>query len=146
MCARVILWSIFLLAVGCSKQDEKSISYGERSNFRGERVYLLLATEVFATYAPYLKAINQERTSLTFQSMEANLQLNLVRIKFVLKNEQLSDQTRAILEQTLRDYSIIMTRQPPVYRVWNVKGQIYDLGENEPILPRHYRVYDVLTE
>lgn len=142
--AIILVWQVLVLNTGCSKVDSEKASYGELPRYRHERVHLLLSAEVFAAYAPYSTMKAADRETLMFQSMEANLQLNLARIKHVLDTEELSRQTRSMLEQNVRDCSMLFARFPPVYRVWNVKGQVYDLGEKEPILPRYTKVYDIL--
>lgn len=146
-CYTVSVFCILLCLSACSKQSaNKNASYGELSEYRSERVYLLLACELFAAYAPYSNAKGHERETLTFQAMEANMQLNLVRIKYVLDKEILSENTRRILSQSVSDCRLIYKKNPPVYRVWADAGKVYDLGTSEPVLPRHFPVYDILVE
>jgi hypothetical protein len=138
--------AINLWLISCSKDTHIDKSYGELSEHRAERVYLLLAFQIFPTYGPYMNAQNKERESEAFIVMESTLQLNLARIKYVMKNEVLSEETRYILDHTLKTCDKLFKKHPPVYHVWNTKGKVYDLGKEEPILPRFCAVYDILND
>lgn len=141
----LVLTSLVSSSCQPTPQNAAKESSGQNSRFHDERVYLLLATEVIRLFPAFLNASEGERKTPSFWAIEATLQINFVRLCYGLEHEKLNEETRRILEQLRRDFTVIFDKHNTVIRFWGKPGQRFDLDAAEAILPRYYPVCDTMV-